>query len=122
MFSLSNRSSESVSIIHCIETVGKIRDKCFTSNIIWDEVYTHTQTVNVHMVSISVKILTFVILIADIFYRNKVSSQAWIYLTKGTSSDVASGKLKLASVFYCNDDLENTITILNAKEELCDKT
>ncbi|XP_060556855.1 uncharacterized protein LOC132717411 [Ruditapes philippinarum] len=52
----------------------------------------------------------------DHFTYNK----ALEFMALGFNSDVASGKLKLASFFYCDGDIERTEMILNKTEECYD--
>ncbi|XP_053402174.1 uncharacterized protein LOC128557818 [Mercenaria mercenaria] len=53
----------------------------------------------------------------NIQINNTVSPQALAWLEAGQDSDVASSRLKLASIMYCTGDMETTACILNDVEE-----
>jgi tetratricopeptide (TPR) repeat protein len=58
---------------------------------------------------------------SNIFQQDHLTyKKALSFMSLGLDSDVASGKLKLASVFYCTGDIERTELILKNIEECYD--
>ncbi|XP_060591536.1 uncharacterized protein LOC132746425 isoform X4 [Ruditapes philippinarum] len=56
----------------------------------------------------------------NIDQQDHISNKPLLFMSLGLDSDVASGKLKLASVFYCMGDIERTKRILINIEECYD--
>ncbi|XP_045203556.2 uncharacterized protein LOC123556706 [Mercenaria mercenaria] len=52
--------------------------------------------------------------------NNGISEEALTWISLGLNTDVSSGKLKLASVFYCTGDVQKTETVLRDIERCYD--
>ncbi|XP_053374663.1 uncharacterized protein LOC123532409 [Mercenaria mercenaria] len=66
------------------------------------------------------KTLGSVLASSNIYLQGRVTMEALTWLLYGLNSDVSSGKLKLASIFYCMEDTERTNMILKDTEECYD--
>ncbi|XP_045179230.2 uncharacterized protein LOC123538887 [Mercenaria mercenaria] len=53
-------------------------------------------------------------------HYNGISEEALTWISLGLNTDVSSGKLKLASVFYCTGDVQKTETVLRDIERCYD--
>ncbi|XP_053392107.1 uncharacterized protein LOC128554820 [Mercenaria mercenaria] len=66
------------------------------------------------------KTLGSVLASSNIYHQGNISMETLTWLSFGLNSDVSSGKLKLASIFYCMEDTERTDMIVKDTEECYD--
>ncbi|XP_045160729.2 uncharacterized protein LOC123525650 [Mercenaria mercenaria] len=100
----------------------KLSDYIFTlARIYWDTDVNSLQKTTCRLLTPSLcSSLASVIASNDIYANNTVSPVALALFSAGLSSDVSSGRLKLASALYCTGDIIGTEFVLRNTEHLYD--